>query len=141
MSEQRDVVEREFRAQKTVLDEVTAFVEGACASLGYPRDHFFKLEMCIEEVFVNICSYAYPDGPGSGTVRVSVSPAEDGIAICFVDGGIAFDPLAHEVGDLAERARKRTVGGLGIHLVRKFMDDVSYERSDGENWLTMVKRI
>ena len=98
-----------------------------------------QIELSLEEMFVNIAHYAYPDGDGWAEVHVRVT--DKGAEITLVDGGIPYNPLDKEDPDVTLSVEEREVGGLGIFLVKKTMDDMTYVRRDGRNELTIRKRI
>ena len=93
--------------------------------------------MAVEEIFVNIANYAYDNEPGD--VWISVSTDELGATVEFRDSGVPFDPLQKEDPDITLSAEKRPIGGLGIFMVKKNVDDISYEYRDGQNILRMKK--
>ncbi len=98
-----------------------------------------QIEIAVEELFVNIAHYAYPNGKGSAEISVGV---EDGVAsITFRDTGIPYDPLAKEDPDVKLKAEDRSIGGLGIYMVKKSMDEMLYRYEDGHNVLTIRKTI
>ena len=99
-----------------------------------------QIEISLEELFVNIVMYAYPTGEGEVEVRAVV---DAGIAsITLIDEGIPFNPLEQPAPtDLNQPAKKRKVGGLGIYMMKKQMDDVNYEYRDGRNVLTFRKKM
>lgn len=98
-----------------------------------------QIEIAVEELFVNIAHYAYPEGKGDAEIRVSV---EDGVAsITFCDHGFPYNPLAREDPDVTLTAQERKIGGLGIYMVKKSMDDMLYEYTDHQNILTIKKKI
>lgn len=98
-----------------------------------------QIEIAVEELFVNIAHYAYPNGRGSAEISVGV---EDGVAsITFRDTGIPYDPVAKEDPDITKKAEDRSIGGLGIYMVKKSMDEMLYRYEDGHNVLTIRKTI
>ncbi len=98
-----------------------------------------QIEVAVEELFVNIASYAYP--PGSGSVTIEYS-CENGVAeITLTDSGTPYDPLAKEDPDITLSVQERPIGGLGILMVKKTMDDMSYRSENGCNILTIKKQI
>lgn len=115
------------------------FVSQVLTEYGADDAVLMQIELGVEEVFVNIASYAYPDTEGEAEVEVSV---EDGMAILrFTDSGVAFDPVAAPEPDTGLPAEERQIGGLGIFLVKEMMDDVSYSYEEGKNILVIKKRL
>ncbi len=97
------------------------------------------IEVSLEELFVNISHYAYPEGNGWAEVHVCV---EDGVMeLTLIDGGIPFDPLAKPDPDVTLLAEERQIGGLGIYMVKKKMDAMEYQRKDDKNILTIRKKL
>lgn len=98
------------------------------------------IELAVDEVFTNVASYAYPDGePGDVVITASMTEDMDEMIITFKDWGIPFNPLDREDPDLDVPIEERRVGGLGIYMVKQYMDKVSYEYVDGTNNLTLQK--
>lgn len=121
-----------------VNDFVHSMLPGDCSV-----DVLNKLDVAVEEVYINIAHYAYT--PGTGTVEISCLLERDAgvsrITICLKDSGKPFNPLAREDPDITLAAEDRDIGGLGIFLTKKFMDSVTYEYTDGHNILTMSKTL
>ena len=120
---------------------VTEFIEGELEAVGCPMKAQLQIDVAIDEVFTNIASYAYETGDGSAVVRFEFDEDTRIVCITFIDNGVPFDPLSMEEPDVTLPAEKRQVGGLGIFLVRKTMDDVKYEYRDGRNVLSIYKKI
>lgn len=97
------------------------------------------VNLAIEEAVVNVMSYAFPDGVRS-TILLEVVADDETIIFELRDDGIPFDPTKVEEVDVTLPVEKRGIGGLGIHLIRHYMDSVSYERRDNQNVLTMKKK-
>lgn len=133
--------ERTFDADTKNLDEVLALVDGELESLGCPPEIRMKIDVAVEEIFVNIASYAYAPGKGSATVRVSTQQDPKRAVITFTDRGIPYDPLQKPDPDLSVPLEDRAIGGLGIYITKKTMDDIRYEYRDGQNVLTIGKNI
>lgn len=95
------------------------------------------IHVCVEEIFVNIASYAY--GDTTGQVEVELEVTEDRFAILFVDSGLPYNPLERATPDITLSASERSVGGLGIYMVKEMMDVVTYEYKEKKNWLHMMK--
>ncbi len=121
------------------MDEVLDFVNALLEEHDCPAKTQVKIDIAVEELFVNIAHYAYPDGGGWAEVRARV---EDGsLSVTRIDGGIPYDPLAKPDPDVTLSAEDRQIGGLGIYMVKKSMDALSYEYRDGCNRLTLRKSI
>lgn len=131
--------------------EVCEFVSSRAAALGVPDSLHMKLDLVVEELVVNIASYAYPDGGGDVEVEcvresapmVDAANAVPGEYFCVYlrDWGLAFDPLQGPPPDVTAAMHKRDVGGLGVHLVREMTDNCRYERRQGMNEFTACFRI
>lgn len=122
------------------LDQVTAFVETQLEQWDCPPKVLMQLTLAVEEVFINISSYAYDPEIGPATIRVEVDQEPMEVSITFMDKGRPYDPLQKKDPDLSLSAEDRQVGGLGIFLVKKTVDDIHYEYADGKNILRIVKR-
>ena len=128
---------------KNDVHEVTrfsSFIKSVTEKLGIEKSLARQLRLAIEEAVVNVINYAYPaDTEGS----ITIITTSDGNALrCqIIDTGIPFDPTAKEKTDITLSAEERQVGGLGILLVRELMDSIHYERVEGQNVLTLMKKI
>ena len=123
------------------VEKVTAFVEEALESVNAPVKVVTQIDVAIDEIFSNIANYAY--GSATGKARVAFKPNKEKteITLTFTDWGMAFNPLERETPDTTSSAEDKAIGGLGIFIVRKTMDDVIYERKDGKNILTLIKKL
>ena len=135
------MAEMTFRAKVDRLDEVLAFVDAEATKLGCQLRCQMQIDVAVEELFVNIANYAYT--PGEGDVTIRIDPVKEGgaLEITFIDRGVPYDPLAKPDPDVTLSAEERQIGGLGIFMVKKSMDDMRYEYRDGQNILTIIKRI
>ena len=129
-----------IRATVGNLDKVLAFVDGELEKQDCPMKEQMQIDVAVEELFVNIASYAYAPGEGDATVRVEASQEGRGVTITFTDRGVPYDPLAKPDPDVTLSAEERQIGGLGIYMVKKTMDDMRYEYRDGKNHLAIMKR-
>lgn len=120
---------------------VTAFVDEQLEQLDCPMKTQIQVDVAIDELFGNIAHYAYNPEIGAATVRVEVSENPLAVVITFIDNGVPYDPLTKEDPDITLSAEEREIGGLGIYMVKKSMDDVSYEYRDGKNILKIKKNI
>jgi sigma-B regulation protein RsbU (phosphoserine phosphatase) len=126
-------------AKTEALDTVTDFVEEKLASFECPMRTTLQLRLAVEEVFVNIASYAYQPGEGEAEIRCEILEDPLRVWIQFLDSGRPFDPLAREDADTSREGLMSREGGLGILLVKNTMDDVRYSYEDGKNILTITK--
>jgi anti-sigma regulatory factor (Ser/Thr protein kinase) len=121
------------------MDVILAFVSYLLDINGCSTKTRTQLRIAIEELYVNVTLYAYPDGDGWAEIRGSV---EDGVAtFTLIDSGRPFDPLAKEDPDTMLSGEDREIGGLGIFMVKTTMDEMTYEYRDGCNRLKMRKRL
>ena len=120
---------------------VTAFVDEQLEQLNCPMKTQCQVDVAIDELFGNIANYAYNPDIGTATVRVEVTENPLAVVITFIDNGIPYDPLAKGDPDITLSVEERQIGGLGIYMVKKSMDDVSYEYKDGKNILRIKKNI
>ena len=122
------------------LDEVQAFVGERVGEDCSPKAQM-QLDLAVEEIFVNIANYAYAPGEGKAAIRVQVSEEPRRVDVTFRDRGVPYNPLEKEDPDVTALAAERKLGGLGIFLTKQLMDEVQYEYRDGQNVLTLTKRI
>lgn len=125
-----------------VVENVTTvlhFVDELLDSAGSIMKAKLQIDVAIDELFSNIAYYAYSSGTGKATVEFEL---KDGMAVIrFIDSGVPYNPLEKPDPDVTLSAEERAIGGLGIFLVKKSMDDMSYEFRDGQNILTITKRV
>ena len=121
------------------LAQVLQFVDSRLEEEDCPIGLQMKIDVAVEELFVNVASYAYTPGTGPVTLKVEKSASE--IRITFLDSGVPFNPLEKEDPDVSLPASERQIGGLGIFMVKKSMDNVQYAYLDGKNILTLTKKI
>jgi sigma-B regulation protein RsbU (phosphoserine phosphatase) len=122
------------------IPQLAAFVDEFCESCGIDMSTTMSLNLALEEAVVNVMDYAYPAG-SNGDVHVEAE-TEDGMLIFVIrDNGIPFDPTKSGEVDTTLSAEERPIGGLGIHLVRTIMDTITYSRTNGQNILTLKKKL
>ncbi len=131
--------ELEVEAAVDNLEKVLEFVNTRLESAGCAPGTEMKIDLAVEEVFVNIAHYAYAPGTGNATVRVELTENPLTVFITFIDSGVPYDPLKKADPDVTLSAEEREIGGLGIFLTKKTMDDTTYEYKDGRNILTLKK--
>lgn len=134
---------KELNIQATVqnIDTVTDFVNEQLEELDCPLKIQTQIDIAIDELFGNIAHYAYKPDVGPATVRVEVQENPLAVIITFIDNGIPYDPLSNSDPDISLSADEREIGGLGIYMVKKTMDAISYEYKNGQNILTVRKNI
>ncbi len=123
------------------INTVTAFVDEQLESIECPMKIQMQIDIAIDELFGNIAHYAYNPDVGPATVRVEVQEDPLAVIITFIDNGVPYDPLAKKDPDITLSADEREIGGLGIYMVKKTMDDITYEYKNGQNILTVRKNI
>jgi serine/threonine-protein kinase RsbW len=112
-------------------------LEKIMTSSGFSKHEVLEAQLALEEACTNIIMYAYPSG--DGTICVSVEAADGVLKIIIVDHGVAFDTENHEAVLPVGRLEDRPVGGMGIYIIKRLMDKVSYERRDEKNILRLLK--
>ena len=121
------------------IGTVTDFVNEHLESYDCPMKAQMQIDIAIDELFGNIAHYAYNPETGDATVRVEVVEDPLSVIITFIDNGMPYDPLAQSDPDITLSAEEREIGGLGIYMVKKTMDDITYEHKDGQNILKIKK--
>ena len=130
-----------FPAKIDALSDVLGFVDQTLEKCECPMKIQTAICVAIEEVFVNVARYAYPSGEGDMTLGIGFDDQSREITFRMSDKGIPFDPLAKPDPDITLSAEEREIGGLGIFITKKTMDTVTYAYENGENVLTMIKKI
>lgn len=121
------------------MEEVMAFVDGELEAHNCSTKARTQLDVAVDELFSNIAHYAYGEETGEAVIRMEFP---DGYAeITFLDHGIPYNPLERPNPDVTLPADKRQIGGLGVYIVKKSMDSVSYRYENGENILTIRKKL
>lgn len=128
-------------AKSEYVEEINAFVDAELEACDCPMLTQAEIELAIEEIFVNIASYAYHPAEGEAEVRCEILQDPLRVELQFLDSGRPYDPLAREDADTSVEALEEREGGLGILLVKKTMDDVSYVYENGKNILTIRKKL
>ena len=123
------------------IETVTEFVNAQLELLDCPIKAQMQIDIAIDELFGNIAHYAYNTEVGNATVRVEISEAPLAVIITFIDNGVPYDPLGKDDPDITLSAEEREIGGLGIYMVKKSMDEITYEYKNGQNILKIKKNI
>ncbi len=118
------------------IEEVTAFVEAFLNEAGAGARTVAEVNVAVDEIFSNIVNYS-----GADTAKVTCGNADGKLIVSFADNGTPYNPLEKEDPDITLSVEEREIGGLGIFMVKKTMDEVSYAYRDGRNILTLVKSL
>lgn len=134
---------KELTVDATVdnITSVTDFVNEQLEAFECPLKAKIQIDIAIDELFGNIVHYAYKPDVGPVTVKVEVKENHLAVIITFIDNGVQYDPLSAQEPDTTLPAEERSVGGLGIYIVKKSMDEITYEYKDGQNILKIKKNI
>ena len=138
MSEPRELL---IEAKVENLPAVNEFVASLLEPFNCPVKVQLQLDLVVEEIFVNIASYAYGDSVGKALLRGRTYENPQSLELSFIDEGIPYNPLQREAPDPDTPLMDRELGGWGIFLVKKNVDNISYEYKDGKNILTIRKNI
>lgn len=123
------------------ISVVTDFIDKFLSEVDCPMKAQMQLDIAMDELFGNIAHYAYTDEVGKVTVKAELLGNPKTVCITFIDSGVPYDPLGNPDPDTTLSAEDRQIGGLGIYMVKKNMDDMQYSYSDGKNRLRIVKYI
>lgn len=134
---------KEINLEATIdnIPVVTDFINAELEKLDCPMKAMTQIDVAVDELFGNIAQYAYNPETGPATVRVEVDEDPLAVIITFIDHGVPYDPLKAEDPDITTSAEERAIGGLGVFLVKKTMDAVTYEYKDGQNILRIRKNM
>ena len=135
------MTEREFEATAANIESVTDFVNEFLEALDCPLKAQMQIDVAIDELFGNIARYAYCPETGYATVKLKAESNPTVVEITFIDSGAEFNPLTAKEPDISKSADEREIGGLGIFMVKKTMDSLSYEYKDNKNILTIRKTL
>jgi serine/threonine-protein kinase RsbW len=125
-----------FPAKVELIPEISQYVSDYAEKAELHPKQIIHLQVAIDEVVANICHYAYQKPPGE--VQVRIESGKGRFVVDFIDEGVPFDPLTVDEPDINADLADREVGGLGIFLVRRIIDEVHYKRDGGKNTLTLV---
>jgi anti-sigma regulatory factor (Ser/Thr protein kinase) len=138
-AEDKYMKELKIKASIENLEQVIAFVDEELEKNDCSMKTQIQIDVAVEEIFVNIASYAYQPGEGDATIIVDVVQDPTRVEITFIDTGVEYDPLKKEDPDITLSAEERQIGGIGIFMVKKSMDDMIYNYNDGKNILKIIK--
>lgn len=135
------VYEKEIILDATVenIAVATDFLEKCLSETNCPKQVRVQMNIAMDELLGNIVRYAYGEADGQAVIRFELEKHPEAVCVIFIDRGIPYNPLEKKDPDIALPAKERKVGGLGIYIVRQFMDEMEYERNDGQNRLLIRK--
>ena len=133
--------ELEIDAKLSNLEEVLDFVNSHLSNVECPEKTRIQVDIAVEEILVNIAHYAYNPEVGKATIRVEISEKPLTISLTFMDSGKPYDPLSRKDPDVSLSSEQRQIGGLGIYMVKKSMDEIQYSYRNGTNMLTFKKKL
>ena len=121
------------------LDKVNDFVQNSILNHDCSKKAIMQLGVIVEEIFVNIVSYAYPENVGYAEIQTELQDNPLAINLTFIDSGIQYNPLENNDPDLGLSVEERDIGGLGIYLVKNMVEEISYKYENGKNILSLTK--
>jgi anti-sigma regulatory factor (Ser/Thr protein kinase) len=131
-----------LRSDSAELGRLVGFAEEFAQCHGLPEAERARLLVILEELFTNAVNYGYPKGATTtGRIEIGLAVKKGRLEIHFSDDGRPFDPLSHTPPDLDRAAAERPLGGLGLHLLRSFVDDARYRRARGRNCLALIRNL
>ena len=130
----------ELKSNLSELDNLCRHLETFGQKTGLSKKFVFEVNLVLDELFTNIISYGFDDGC-EHVIKVTITPENGGLCLYIEDDGKPFNPVEFEVPDVSCSIEECKIGGLGIHIIRKLMDDICYERCEDKNILNLKKGI
>ena len=130
----------ELKNELSELKALNQYLNIWGGDIGLPPDSILRINICIDELFTNIVSYGFDDNV-EHFVKFTLKGDNEFVIINIEDDGVPFNPLEKIDPDFPENVESAKIGGLGILIIRKLMDNISYERRQGKNTLTMKKNV
>lgn len=128
--------EKIFSAKIEEVPVLVGYVAEVAESVGMHPKRVMHLQLAVEEAAVNVCNYAYQIPPGE--MQILITHEDKRFVVRIMDEGVPFDPLTLEAPDLKAKIEERSVGGLGVYLMKRVMDEVHYFREGKKNILTLT---
>jgi anti-sigma regulatory factor (Ser/Thr protein kinase) len=130
----------ELKSDLSELDRLCQNLETFGQKFGLSKKLIFEINLALDELFTNIISYGFQDDK-EHVVRITLTPENDQLCLSIEDDGKPFNPIEFESPDVSCSVEKCKIGGLGIHIMKKLMDEICYERCDDKNVLNLRKKI
>ena len=130
----------ELKSSLSELDRLCQNLETFGKKFGFSKKLIFEINLALDELFTNIISYGFKDDE-EHVIKVTLTPQNDELCLCIEDDGKPFNPIDFETPDVSCSVENCKIGGLGIHIIRKLMDEICYQRCDNKNILTLKKTL
>ena len=130
----------ELKSSLAELDNLCQNLEDCGQKIGLSKKQIFEINLALDELFTNIISYGFKDEK-EHIIKVTITPQNEELCLCIEDDGIPFNPTDFAIPDVACSVENCKIGGLGIHIMRKLMDEICYERCNDKNVLTLKKNL
>ena len=130
----------ELKSDLSELDSLCENLETFGEKFGFSKKLIFEINLALDELFTNIISYGFNDGK-EHIVKVTLIPQIDELCLCIEDDGKPFNPIEFDTPDVSCSVEECKIGGLGIHIMKKLMDEVCYERCGDKNVLNLKKKV
>jgi anti-sigma regulatory factor (Ser/Thr protein kinase) len=130
----------ELKSSLDELDQLCQNLETFGKKFGLSKKLIFEINLALDELFTNIISYGFKDNQ-EHTIKVTLKPQNDELCLCIEDDGKPFNPIDFETPNVSCSVEECKIGGLGIHIMKKLMDEVCYERCGDKNVLNLKKKI
>jgi len=130
----------ELKSSLSELDNLCEKLEDFGQKIGLSQKLIFEINLALDELFTNIISYGFGDD-AEHLIKVTITPQNEELCLCIEDDGTPFNPIDFETPDVACSVENCKIGGLGIHIVRKLMDEICYQRCNDKNILTLKKTL
>jgi serine/threonine-protein kinase RsbW len=130
----------ELKSSLSELDNLCLNLENIGQKIELSKKLIFEINLALDELFTNIISYGFKDEK-EHIIKVSLTPQNEELCLRIEDDGIPFNPTDFEIPDVACSVDNCKIGGLGIHIMRKLMDEICYQRCDDKNVLTLKKQL
>ena len=130
----------ELKSSLSELDRLCQNLETFGNKFGFSKKLIFEINLALDELFTNIISYGFKDDD-EHIIKVTLTPDKDELCLCIEDDGMPFNPIDFETPDVSCSVEECKIGGLGIHIMKKLMDEVCYQRCDDKNILNLKKKL
>ena len=130
-----------IEARREQLEQVLMFLEEELDTIEHTTKSKIQLFIAVEELFINIASYAYYPSEGDAEIIIDIDRDSKTVYVTFIDSGKPYNPLEREDPDVTLSAKERRIGGLGVFMVKKSMDYMNYEYEGGHNILKIGKKM